>query len=30
MDSIEKKMEELANEIAEGRIAHYDEIKAQN
>jgi len=32
MDSIKKKMEKLANETAEaeGRIAHYEEIKAQN
>jgi len=32
MDSIKKKMEKLANETAEAeaRIAHFDEIKAQN
>jgi len=32
MDSIKKKMDKLANETAEaeGRIAHFDEIKAQN
>merc|ERR1712029_352850 len=32
MDSIKKKMEKLANETAEAeaRIAHFEEIKAQN
>ena len=32
MDSIRKKMEKLANETAEAeaRIAHFEEIKAQN
>jgi len=32
MDSIKKKMEKLANETAEaeGRIAHFEDIKAQN
>ena len=32
MDSIKKKMEKLASETAEAeaRIAHYEQIKAQN
>ena len=32
MDSIKKKMEKLANETAEAesRIAHFEELKAQN
>ena len=32
MDSIKKKMEKLSNETAdaESRIAHFEEIKAQN
>ena len=32
MDSIKKKLEKLANETAEAeaRIAHFEEIKAQN